>query len=845
MGIRIALVAQEFFPVPPIRGGAVEALIEEMAIRLQGHEVHIFGIADPQLPLRETKEHRTYHRWQPTWFDRVLLSSWKLPFKQSRSRWYYWPYSRWVAGQLKRLQPDIVHVMSRMPFVPWLRRAVPEAAIVLSVHQLSSLQGERVWSDRSIACCDVITGVSRFMADEIMKRYPSTRSKVRVLRNGIDLDAYRPWRTQQTLRERVRRARGLGSGPVILYAGRLVEQKGVHVLAEAFQRLMADWDKRQETRDKGRPTLVIVGSHTYSDPTQTDYIKQLKQRLQPLGSQVVWTGYVAPEDVLGWYAASDVVVVPSIGPESFSMVTLEAMATGLPVIAFDHGGPRELLSHHETGWLVNLNEGSEGMAKAFEVLLADEALRRRLGLAARRRAEQRFSWQAVMPDTVGLYEEAVRAHRSSTRGAPRVRVLLAESGTGYGGSAKYLSELVARLDPMRYDVWVSAAALGPFIQQIKAKGIPVIERPWWVFPWEEPLTGTGDRGQETGDGGPGTKEVSHVSCLMSRMARLLYLMKSISQLIVTVPMIALWLSRRRIQLVHLNNEILSQLPLLLAAKLARCRVICHLQGWRAFTRIERWAVRFVDEIVCISYAGATYYQEQLPGRHVRAIPHAIEWEGHAASREALRVTQRRRLGLEPSDLLVTVVGRLVPWKGQAVFLKALAKAKAQKPHLRGLIVGHDPSPTQSYLRTLQDLARELGMAEAVQFLDWQEDVWALYAASDVIVHASTEPEPFGLIVIEAMAAGTPVVATKAGGVVDIVVDGSTGLLVEPRDVDALATAIIRLLENRALTAQLTRQATETVRTSFTMERNAAQVMEVYEQLLDDAVAPLPRAQDGV
>ena len=817
--MKIAIVAQEFFPVPPVRGGAVEALVEEMAIRLQGHDVHVFGIADPQLPLQETKGHRTYYRWRPTWFDRLLLSSWKLPFKQSRSHWYYWPYSRWIAGHLKRLQPDVVHVMSRMPFVPWLRRAVPDAAIVLSVHQLSSLQGEQVWRDRSIACCDVITGVSQFMADEIVTCYPATRSKVRTLYNGIDLDAYRPWWTQQTLRERVRRERGLGSGPVILYAGRLVEQKGVHVLAEAFRQIATRWPSSK---------LVIVGSHTYSDPTETDYIKQLKQQLQPLSAQVVWTGFVLSEDIEGWYAASDVVVVPSIGPESFSMVTLEAMAAGLSVIAFDHGGPRELLSHHETGWLVNLSDGCEGMAKAFEVLLADEALRRRLGAAARRRAEQRFSWQAVMPEVSALYEEAVRVHRSSARGMPRVRVLLAESGTGYGGSAKYLSELVARLDPKRYDVWVSAAARGPFIQKVKTLGIPVIERPRWVFPWRESLEGAGG-------GGRGTRIIRY----------LWYAITGAAQLIFVVPTIAFWLKRRRIQLVHLNNEILSQLPLLLAAKLAGCRVICHLQGWRPFTRAERWVVRWVDELVCISHAGARYYQGQLPGRHVRAIPHAIEWDGHAASREALRVTQRQRLGLGPSDLLVAIIGRLVPWKGQAVFLKALAKAKAQKPHLRGLIVGHDPSPTQSYLRTLQGLTRELGVDEAVQFLDWQEDVWALYAASDVIVHASTEPEPFGLIVIEAMAAGTPVIATRAGGVVDIVVDGSTGLLVEPRDVDALATAIIRLLENRALTAQLTRQATETVRTSFTMERNAAQVMEVYEQLLDDAVMPLPRAQDGV
>ena len=73
--MKIAIVAPEVFPVPPVRGGAVETIIEEVSARLDAHEVHVFSIADPDLPPYERKGHRTYHRWSQTWWDRILLAS--------------------------------------------------------------------------------------------------------------------------------------------------------------------------------------------------------------------------------------------------------------------------------------------------------------------------------------------------------------------------------------------------------------------------------------------------------------------------------------------------------------------------------------------------------------------------------------------------------------------------------------------------------------------------------------------------------------------------------------------------------------------------------------------------
>ncbi len=393
----------------------------------------------------------------------------------------------------------------------------------------------------------------------------------------------------------------------------------------------------------------------------------------------------------------------------------------------------------------------------------------------------------------------------------RSRILIAESGSGYGGTAKYLLDLVSLLDRRRYDLQVLAEQDGPLLKRIREQGVPVTMRPAWRFPW--------------------------TASWASRWPRVvrypIYGLGATAQLLLTVPAIAMWLRHERIDLVHLNNELLSHLPLLLAARWTGCRVVCHLHGWRPFTRSERWAVGAADRLVCISEAGARYHREQLGGRAVLAIPNGLRLNGEAAPERLARTRpqQRAAWGICEDQRVIGIVGRLVPWKGHPVFLRALARVASRHPEVVGVVVGHDPSPEQAYVKRLQNSARELGLGDTIRFIPWQEDIWAMYAAMDVVVHASTDPEPFGLVVLEAMAAGKPVIASNAGGVVDVVLDQETGLLVKPGEAEALADAIERLCADRALADSLGREAQRRARGVFTMERNAAQVSAVYDQLL--------------
>jgi glycosyltransferase involved in cell wall biosynthesis len=146
-----------------------------------------------------------------------------------------------------------------------------------------------------------------------------------------------------------------------------------------------------------------------------------------------------------------------------------------------------------------------------------------------------------------------------------------------------------------------------------------------------------------------------------------------------------------------------------------------------------------------------------------------------------------------------MVGRITPWKGQHVFIEAFARAFADGDE-RGLIVGDalfadSGGPEAAYAAGLRHQAEHLGVADRLTFTGFVDDVPSLLATVDLVVHASVEPEPFGLVVIEAMAAGRALIASAAGGPLEIVDDGVDGVLVAPGDVAALADAMRALADD--------------------------------------------------
>jgi glycosyltransferase involved in cell wall biosynthesis len=175
--------------------------------------------------------------------------------------------------------------------------------------------------------------------------------------------------------------------------------------------------------------------------------------------------------------------------------------------------------------------------------------------------------------------------------------------------------------------------------------------------------------------------------------------------------------------------------------------------------------------------------------------------------------------------VVGAIGRLVPQKAMHVLIDATPALLGAHPDLRVLIVGDGPLRAD-----LEAQAARLGVAHAVRFAGYQEDVVSAYAAMDVFVLPSRD-EGFGLVFLEAMAIGVPVVGTRVIGSEDAVDDGVTGLLVPYADPAALAAAVRGILESPDLSRRLRETASERVRRVYSREQCAARVEELYRELL--------------
>ena len=186
---------------------------------------------------------------------------------------------------------------------------------------------------------------------------------------------------------------------------------------------------------------------------------------------------------------------------------------------------------------------------------------------------------------------------------------------------------------------------------------------------------------------------------------------------------------------------------------------------------------------------------------------------------------RTELGVTESDLLVGCFSRLSDWKGQHVLLEAIRKHPGWHALLVGDAIFDADTPYKSMLETL---ASRYGMADRVHFLGFRDNVPELMAACDIVAHTSTAPEPFGRVIVEGMLSRKPVIATNAGGAVELIRDRQTGLLVPPNDAIALQGAISSLEQDAQLRATIASQGHDEAVSRFSSDRLVREVRAIVD-----------------
>ena len=296
-----------------------------------------------------------------------------------------------------------------------------------------------------------------------------------------------------------------------------------------------------------------------------------------------------------------------------------------------------------------------------------------------------------------------------------------------------------------------------------------------------------------------------------------------------------WIEAEDVAVIHANTS--AVIGGAVAARMAARPLVWHVHEiierprWLAVL-LARLVVRFSDQVVAISSSVA----DQLirlggarRGASIRVIPDAVDSARFNPTVEGSAV--RAAWGISDDQVLVGSIGRLHSWKGQEVLVEAAHLLQAELPHLRFVIVG-DIVPGQPEARDrLESAIARWGLEDTVRLEGFRRDIPEVLAALDLLVLPSTSPEPFGLVVVEAMATAKPVIATAHGGPMETVADGITGMLTPPGDAVALAGAIARLAADPELRRAMGEAGRKRVEEFYQFPAHVAQFEALYGELL--------------
>jgi glycosyltransferase involved in cell wall biosynthesis len=255
------------------------------------------------------------------------------------------------------------------------------------------------------------------------------------------------------------------------------------------------------------------------------------------------------------------------------------------------------------------------------------------------------------------------------------------------------------------------------------------------------------------------------------------------------------LVREKPDLVHINSSCAALAISVLLSK----RIIFHLhRPHTSLNIIHRLLFYRVDIFIAVSH----YVKQSFPLQktaNVQVLHNPVEMK---ACREPK--VYRQKFGIGPEKKIVAIFGRLVRWKGHRQFLKALQKVVAHDEDVLGLVVGGGQEFGGTYEKELREYVHELGIARHVVFTGHVRDVACMYEISEIVVHASIRPEAFGLVIVEAMAFGKPVIVSDLGAPREILDDGAGGFIVNPHDTELLTAKMSQLLTDRGLYARFAR-----------------------------------------
>jgi len=359
-----------------------------------------------------------------------------------------------------------------------------------------------------------------------------------------------------------------------------------------------------------------------------------------------------------------------------------------------------------------------------------------------------------------------------------------------GGAEISLLLLLRSLNKKHFRPIVILPCLGPLQNSLSSNGIEIITRPLKKINIRNPLP------------------------YLYTIYRLTKLMRQLS-----------------IGLIHCNMEICNQYAFI-AARLNGLPIVCHTRNILSKRAFQRMFLGGADVLIANSKATASSYTQYVSkDQRVEIIYNAADCVQFYPEGEC---NLRSRFNINNNGFVIGLIGQITPNKGQDVFIRALAQVVRKHPNVRALVVGDTViDDSKWFLVELKQLVQELGISDKVIFTGFVKNITDLYRCLDIVVLPSRS-EGFGRTIAEAMAMGKPVIASRVGGLPELISEGETGLLVPPGDSNSLADAIVKLVENRSLAKKLGFNGRRKVKEQFSVEKNVRKIERVYMSLLSNS-----------
>ncbi|WP_322062416.1 glycosyltransferase family 4 protein [Paraburkholderia sp. J63] len=637
----------------------------------------------------------------------------------------------------------------------------------------------RNWDVRTANSVDQFVANSSFIARRIHKVY---QREAEVVYPPVDVDAFE----LETRKENF-----------YLTASRLVPYKKIDLIVEAFSRMpekrlvvIGDGPDMQKVRAKAGPNVEVMGYQPF--PVLHDRMRRAKAFV-----------FAAEED--------------------FGISVVEAQACGTPVIAYGKGGALETVrdsGSRPTGLFFE-EQRAEAIVAAVESFERDPG---RFRAEDCRANAEYFSAAHFREQFFARVARAVPAIAEA--GLPRVSVPQASDVDDDGGSA--LTQDAQQNAPRVLAIDQSGVLGGAelsLLEVVKGLRARIEVLLFNDGPFREALDAAGARVEVLDSGA--LRNVRRDGGAVPKLGVLAGIAALVRE------------TRRRARgadVLYANTQRAMVIGVL-AGKLARKPVVWHLRDIVSdehFGRVQRAVIKGcaklgLAHVIANSHASAQVFADltKFDSRRIDVVHNGVDESPFRALARVPQAQLRAQIGLPQDAFLVGAFSRLARWKGQHVLLEALL----HEPRAHAVFVGAPLFGEDAYAQELHEFVAARGLADRVHFLGFRHDIAACMRAMDVIAHTSITPEPFGRVVVEGMLAQRPVVASRDGGVKEIVEHGKSGLLCTPGDAQELAKTLATLCDDETLRERLAQNGLAVARERFGKE----QYVEAVGRVLDGVV----------